>query len=135
MPEGRRRGYAAETADASAGAARMRADAAMHRDPSHRLVGPVAGEIASDVFDHPLREQPYRSESAAAEHHLVEGSHCPRRAEPAAMRQAGLAKFGAVVARLRFGRRVDIGTALLLLGRHAQEQLVDEPEGADNTLA
>src|SRR5204862_36757 len=83
LREGRGRRYAAETAEASAGAARMRTDAAMHRDPGHRLVGPVAGEIAGDVFDHSLREQPHRSESAAAKHHLVEGSHCPRRAEPA----------------------------------------------------
>src|SRR5437868_1985288 len=61
MPESGRRSDAAKTADAAAGAAGMRADAAMHRDIRHRLVGTVAGEIAGDVFDHPLREQPHRA--------------------------------------------------------------------------
>src|SRR5436190_20120819 len=107
MSEGGRRGDAAETADAAAGAAGMWADAAMHRDIGHRLVGTVAGEIAGDVFDHPLREQPHRAEPAAAEHHLIERGHRARRAETAAMRQAGLAEFGAVVARLRIRRPID----------------------------
>ncbi len=51
------------------------------------------------------------------------------------MRQASLAEFGAVVARFRVRRRIDIGAALLLLGRHADKQLVDQPERPDDPLA
>src|SRR5712671_6964172 len=60
-----RRGDAAETADATAGATRMRTEAAMHRDPCHPLVGAIAGEVAGDVFDHAMRKQAHRAEPPA----------------------------------------------------------------------
>src|SRR5438132_407167 len=111
MTECLRRGDAAE-------AARMRPDTAVHRDAGHAFIRAVAGKIARDVLDHSLREQPHGAEPASADHHLVESRHRPRRPEAPAMRQPGLPKFGAVVARLGIWRGVNIGAALLFLGRN-----------------
>src|SRR5204862_7374993 len=125
-------GEGAEAAVGAAGAGRLRADTAVHRDAGHAFIRAVAGKIARDVLDHSPREQPHGAEPASADHHLVESRHRPRRPEAPAMRPPGLSNFGAVVARLGIWRGVNIGAALLFLGRNTDEKLVDETERSDH---
>src|SRR5437868_14194813 len=113
----------------------MRPDTAVPRAAAHAFVSPVAGKLGRGVLDHSLREQPHGAEPASADHHLVESRHRSRRPEAPAMRQPGLPKFGAVVARLGIWRGVNIGAALLFLGRNTDEKLVDVTERSDDALA
>ena len=138
MPEGARMGDGAEAAHDRDFAARMRPDAAVHRQ-AHVFVDAVAGEVAGDEFDHPRRQHARAAQLPALRQHLVEGRHAARRAVAAAARDARGAAGHRVLRHARgelavHRRVVDVRGAALLRFRQTDEDLVGQAERRDDPL-
>jgi len=103
MAEGLRRGDRAEAANAVAVATDMRAEAAMHRNPTHRVVAALAGVAARDIANEAGRKHPDIAEPALAE----------RTAE--VLRELGLGQL-------------DVATFDAWVARQAKRVLLDRPE-------
>jgi len=67
----------------------VRAEAAVHRNPGHRVVRTFVRVVARHVSDQPGGEQADVVEAAAVSKHLVERSHAPGGSVTAAVGEAG----------------------------------------------
>src|ERR1700722_17160055 len=79
MTEGDRRADGAQSADAFAVAAHVRAEAAMHRNTIHLSIAHLAGMVARYIRNQPRRELPHIAQTPAMAEHLIKRHHAPRR--------------------------------------------------------